>query len=338
MFNENLLESSSGRSPVLGPAHWLISALAGLVGFVAASLTLPVETTPSGTNALLLRAAVVGGTVMFDALAVCYTYSDARRQGLGARLWMALVLVTSLPGFMVYLIYSAARTGDWKRATLPMAYTFEAVLISVAALVPLIYTQALPGLIHSVVPVPPAPAGIRAVNGPAPAKRQPTYRDMMHARIVIPNHIPQFNDENEIAPETGPVVEGVPPGLGGVANGVPFSFLVPNVVPPPPPVARRSVPRRIVVVSVVEAARAIYTPKPDYPPLARLARIQGTVKVQAVIATDGTIQELRVLSGHPLLIAAARQAVERWRYQPTLLNGEPVEVVTEIDINFVFGQ
>ena len=71
---------------------------------------------------------------MFDALAVCYAYSDARRQGFRARLWLAVVLVASLPGFMIYLVYSASKTGDWKRATLPMAYTFEAVLISLAAL------------------------------------------------------------------------------------------------------------------------------------------------------------------------------------------------------------
>jgi periplasmic protein TonB len=336
MFNENLLESSSGRLPVLRPTHWLMAVLAGLAGFVAASLALPVEATPSGTNILLVRAAVVGGTMMFDALAVCYAYSDARRQGFRARLWLAVVLLSSFPGFMIYLAYSASKTGDWKRATLPMAYTFEAVLISLAALVPLIYTQALPGLIHSVVPVPPAPAGVRAPTRGTPPKRQPTYIDMMHARIVIPNHIPQFSPENEITPETGPVVEGVPPGLGGVANGVPLSVLVSNTVPPPP-VVKRSAPRRIVLGGQVEAARAIYTPKPEYPPLARLARIQGTVKMQAVIATDGTIQELQVLSGHPLLIAAAKQAVERWRYQPTLLNGEPVEVVTEIDVNFIFG-
>jgi protein TonB len=84
----------------------------------------------------------------------------------------------------------------------------------------------------------------------------------------------------------------------------------------------------------VEAAKAISRPMPDYPSLARLARVQGTVRLEAVIAADGRIQNLKVLAGHPLLVKAALEAVARWRYQPTLLNGEPVEVVTEIDVNF----
>jgi protein TonB len=77
--------------------------------------------------------------------------------------------------------------------------------------------------------------------------------------------------------------------------------------------------------------------RPVYPPLARQARIQGTVKLTAIIAKDGTIEKLEVLSGHPLLIPAALQAVKEWRYKPTLLNGEPVEVVTQVDVNFTLS-
>ena len=99
-----------------------------------------------------------------------------------------------------------------------------------------------------------------------------------------------------------------------------------------------SKPIQIRVGGQVEAARAISRPMPDYPPLARMARIQGTVRLEAVISTDGRIQNLRVLAGHPLLVNAALEAVARWRYQPTLLNGEPVEVVTEIDVNFALAE
>jgi protein TonB len=88
----------------------------------------------------------------------------------------------------------------------------------------------------------------------------------------------------------------------------------------------------------VEAARPIFAPKPVYPPLAIIARIQGTVRLEAIINKDGTIQDLKVLSGHPLLVKAAIEAVARWRYQPTLLNGDPVEVLTEIDVNFCLPQ
>jgi protein TonB len=74
-----------------------------------------------------------------------------------------------------------------------------------------------------------------------------------------------------------------------------------------------------------------------YPPLARQARIQGTVRLQAIIAKDGTIQSLEVVSGHPLLVQSALDAVRQWRYQPTLLNGEPVEVSTTVDVIFTLS-
>ena len=78
--------------------------------------------------------------------------------------------------------------------------------------------------------------------------------------------------------------------------------------------------------------------KPVYPPLAKQARIQGVVLLEAVISKDGAIDNLRVISGHPLLTQAAIDAVKQWRYKPTLLNGEPVEVVTTITVNFAFSQ
>ena len=77
--------------------------------------------------------------------------------------------------------------------------------------------------------------------------------------------------------------------------------------------------------------------QPLYPALAKQARIQGTVRLQAVIAKNGSVEELQVISGHPLLVQAALDAVKQWRYRPTLLNGEPVEVVTTIDVVFTLS-
>jgi protein TonB len=87
----------------------------------------------------------------------------------------------------------------------------------------------------------------------------------------------------------------------------------------------------------VQGAKLIKKPTPSYPPLAKQARIQGTVKFTAIIGKDGTIQNLTLVSGHPLLVQSAQDAVKQWVYQPTLLNGEPVEVVTEIDVNFTLS-
>jgi protein TonB len=78
--------------------------------------------------------------------------------------------------------------------------------------------------------------------------------------------------------------------------------------------------------------------QPVYPPLARQTRVQGTVRLHAIISKDGSVQQLEVMSGHPLLVQAALDAVKQWRYRPTLLNGEPVEVDTTIDVIFSLNQ
>jgi protein TonB len=93
-------------------------------------------------------------------------------------------------------------------------------------------------------------------------------------------------------------------------------------------------PRRIRVGRVVMAKGLIYHPRPAYPSEAKKAGIQGTVRLELVIARDGKVQDIKLLSGHPTLAKAAMKAVSRWRYQPSLLSGEPVEVVTEADVNF----
>jgi protein TonB len=84
-------------------------------------------------------------------------------------------------------------------------------------------------------------------------------------------------------------------------------------------------------------ANLIRRVQPDYPTLARQARIQGTVVLRAVISRDGAIENLQVLSGHPMLVQAAVNAVLQWRYRPYLLNGEAVEVETQITLKFVLS-
>ena len=94
---------------------------------------------------------------------------------------------------------------------------------------------------------------------------------------------------------------------------------------------------RIRVSTEVQEAKLMNKVIPAYPPLARQARIQGTVKLHAIIGTDGTIEWLEAVEGHPLLIQAAMDAVKQWRYKPTLLEGAPVEVETYIDVIFTLG-
>jgi periplasmic protein TonB len=116
--------------------------------------------------------------------------------------------------------------------------------------------------------------------------------------------------------------------LGGIIGGVP------SAAPPPPPPPKALTPQRIRVGGNVQAANLITQDHPGLSALAKQARIQGTVELSAVIGKDGRVQELKVVRGHPLLVQAAMDAVKNWVYKPTMLNGEPVEVETTIDVNF----
>jgi protein TonB len=97
-------------------------------------------------------------------------------------------------------------------------------------------------------------------------------------------------------------------------------------------------PTKIRVGGNVQATNLITQVRPVYPPAAKEQRIQGAVKLEATIGPDGKVEDLRVVSGHPLLVQAALDAVKDWVYRPTLLNGNPVTVVTSIDVNFTLSQ
>jgi protein TonB len=168
-------------------------------------------------------------------------------------------------------------------------------------------------------------------------------------RLMAPKSVPKdiaMIKEEELPPPSASagVVGGVPGGVpGGTAGGVIGGIIgsVPTAAPPPPPPPvqeKKQVVQRIRVGGQVQQANLIRQPKPIYPPLAKQARIQGVVRFNAIIGKDGTIQNLQLISGHPLLVPAAQEAVKQWLYKPTLLNGEPVEVATVIDVNFTLSQ
>jgi protein TonB len=216
-------------------------------------------------------------------------------------------------------------------------------LLGILVLIPLIYTEALPRTMLTtllVAPPPPPPPPPPPVATPIKVVK-PVVRLMQAGKLTAPRAIPKevnIIKEEEMPPDMGAVgvVGGVPGGVpGGQAGGVLGGIIGGSVGSNPPP--PKETPKRIRVGGQVQQARLVNQPKPVYPALARQARIQGTVRLQAVIAKDGSVVELQVLSGHPLLVQSALDAVRQWKYQPTLLNGEPVEVVTTIDVNFVLG-
>jgi protein TonB len=236
--------------------------------------------------------------------------------------------------------------------TVLVSFAGQVLLIGIMVLIPMIYFDALPKsqlTSFLVAPPPPPPPPPPPAAQPKVVKVIPRQFDAgrLMAPKAVPKEVAMIKEEELPPPSAGVagVVGGVP---GGVAGGTPGGVIggiigsIPTAAPPPPPPPVKTekpvTPQRIRVGGNVQQAKLIRQPRPIYPPLAKQARIQGVVKLNAIIGRDGTIQNLTVQSGHPLLVPSAMEAVRQWVYAPTLLNGEPVEVVTQIDVNFTLSQ
>jgi protein TonB len=185
---------------------------------------------------------------------------------------------------------------------------------------------------------PPPPAGRVVAPHVSPKRPKLTYTQ---GKLTAPASIPKkiSLDNTDAAPDLGSVTGGVPGGvaggqlggsLGGVIGGTGTSIPIP---PPQPPAVKRIVR----VGSHLKAPQQTYSVQPEYPPLARQAHVWGVVVVNAVIDEHGNVVQARALSGHPLLVPAALQAVLQWKYEPTTLNGSPVAVEMEVTVRFNLG-
>ena len=318
MFDESLLESSPSRVSVLKGKHWLISLAIGVVVFIALFFVLRILSFGAETKVIAAQASIIALLVTCYALMLCYVVADARHLKLSAPVWFVITLLFNVVGFIAYLIYSAIKTDNWMRATIPIAYMVEGVIVGLLVLVPLIYTEALPSaqlMTFLAAPPPPPPPPPPPAAAPARIVKRVTIEDIMKAPTVIPKTIKIIKEQPEPTNTgAGGVVGGVPGGVpggsfGGVLGAVLGGSLSTASAPPPPPPPKAAAPKRIRVGGQVESARLIFQPKPEYPPLAKMARIQGTVRLEAIISKDGTIQDLKVVSGHPLLVKSAIEAV-----------------------------
>lgn len=230
------------------------------------------------------------------------------------------------------LVVSAAVPSHTNKPwTVALSAIGQSLLLGLLILVPLLYTEALPNamlktLIVAPPPPPPSPA-------PAPLQTESHVRVIPLSRITAPPSIP-----SRISTETGEPPAVYVEGAGGGSSETEAlrELLRPSSPAAPPPSAEQP-PQRIRVGGNVEAAALVNRVVPDYPTIARDAHVSGTVVLHAIIAKDGTVQELTYVSGPPLLLKAAMDAVRQWRYRPTLLNGQPVEVETTIDVVFNLG-
>jgi protein TonB len=230
-----------------------------------------------------------------------------------------------------------------KSWTVVVSMLFQVAFLSILILIPLIYTEALPKtMMATMLTAPPPPPPPPPPPAPAQIVRVKPQAHLMDAgKLVAPKVIPKdvkiIKEEAEPDMSSVGMTGGVPGGVaGGSMGGVLGGVIGGMGGAPPPPKPKLTGPLK--VGGNVQAARILNRVQPLYPPLARQTRISGTVRLHAIISKDGSIQQLEVISGHPLLQQAALDAVRQWRYQPTLLNGEPVEVDTTIDVIFSLNQ
>ncbi|MGA9390919.1 MAG: energy transducer TonB [Candidatus Sulfotelmatobacter sp.] len=237
-------------------------------------------------------------------------------------------------GDIFYLIDSRPRN-PW---AVIGSLAFLSVLLLALIVIPLFRTDPLPKreTLTMLYLQPPSAAGGSATKLQAP-KPASTYTPTS-AGITAP-----VNKTQEAPPSTvgttGGMLGGVPGGMvGGVAGGV-FSEML-NSAPSVPVLAKSPVPapvKRMRIASRVAEANLIHDVPPQYPPEAGRGRIEGTVVLMAVIDKDGSVKDVRVESGLPILVRAAIDAVKQWRYKPYTINGEPVEVDSRITINFTLS-
>lgn len=232
------------------------------------------------------------------------------------------------------------RRRTWAAA---LSFVFQCFALGLILIVPLMFTEALPKqqlltflVAPSAPPPPPPPAA------PEPATRAVrVVSDITDGRLRAPGRIPrkiQMIREEEVPPPmssggvVGGVVGGIPGGqpggvIGGIISSTSRLAAVPKLAVPAPP-------KRIRISQGVTQGLLTHRVEPSYPALARQARIQGVVVLTAIIDKNGSIQNLQLVSGHPLLAPAAIEAVKQWRYKPFLLNGQPVEMETTVTVRF----
>jgi protein TonB len=219
----------------------------------------------------------------------------------------------------------------------------ELLVVSLALLIPLLYRDHLPPVHWKDIIVGPAPLPEPLPVAPASGRTSPTqtpsqprpFRFEFDHKIGSEQHAPM-----DFAAEAPP---GLAPGtLAGETNML--GRFIPNVVAPPPPPPKPPVEAHkppsapIPVGGDVQMAKLLRKVIPEYPAMAKTARISGIVRLIGIIGKDGAIRNLQLVSGHPMLARAALEAVQQWVYKPTLLNGNPVEVIAPIEVNFTLGQ
>ena len=246
----------------------------------------------------------------------------------------------------------------YQRPSVIGSVIFHGFLILMVLLIPLLLPQSISErelLVTLVAPIgpppPPPPPPLEAPAAAMPQVAKVELRPVTPGVLITPIAIPRETlrlVEEPPAPPVG-VIGGVPGGIpGGLAGSVLGGILASNAnsnplpvltLPPPPP-PPTPVPKAIAPSEPLRVGGNVREPRPlkmvppIYPPLASRARVSGTVVLEATLTAEGTVEEIRVVSGHPLLLDAAITCVKQWQYEPTLLNGVPVSVILTAKVHF----
>jgi protein TonB len=229
-----------------------------------------------------------------------------------------------------------------KRIGIALSLITQMILLGLVTLTPLFLGRPMPTAQLRLLFLGPTPVNApEKPTTPTNASRSSKIVRVRSFRLIAPVTVPKsINASPQSAPDAPDIAEGngFDPGSGSLLSGLGGSpdIIAPRIPRQPPEVKKRISP--VVIGGNVAAANLVRRVEPAYPPLAKAARIEGTVVFQAVIGVDGQIRNLQLQAGHPLLVAAARSAILQWRYRPTLLNGKPVEVVTTITVRFALSQ
>lgn len=230
-----------------------------------------------------------------------------------------------------------------------VSFLLNCLAIGGLLLVPLLFTEELPKaqlLTFLVAPPPPPPPPPPAAEQQIAKVVRQIQSDLLSTGALrtparIPQRVQMINEEDTPPPmpvASGGVIGGVPGGvpggqmggvIGGIINSASRMSTAPKFIP--------ATPQRVRISQGVTKGLLIHRVEPVYPPLARAARVQGDVVLKAIIDKNGDIQDLQLISGHPMLVPGAIAAVKQWRYKPYLLNGQPVEVETTITVIFTLA-
>jgi protein TonB len=229
-----------------------------------------------------------------------------------------------------------ARRG-WTTLT---SFGLQALVVGILLLSPLLRPTGLPSFHQLSTPISlgqpliEAPAQRAQAGSSSASSSAGDFIFRRPSRLPLDPHPAGDDSPPGVSPAAGPGLN-VAGAVGGDQHGLPgfFENGARPVLPTAPPFAAAH-PLRLSHMSEGDLIRKV---QPAYPALARSARVQGIVVLQAMISKQGTIENLRILTGHPMLAPAAIEAVRQWRYRPYILNGEPVEVETQITVNFALG-